>query len=148
MNISVSTSRLHSRVLLSSFRQRISSFLYILSFLYFDDYALPTLYGWACFTYFSTVFTNISSRFAYLSITGRSNAINIAERLGLPHTVIDGARNLHGIASAEINGVNMSELFLTTFVEIQHRRLEPYISVLHGFNSFGNSCTMLLCFFV
>ncbi|OAY72217.1 Endonuclease MutS2 [Ananas comosus] len=38
-------------------------------------------------------------------IPGRSNAINIAERLGLPHTVIDGARKLHGIASAEINGV-------------------------------------------
>lgn len=121
VNLSVSTSRLHSRVLPSSFRQRISSFLDMLSFLYFDDYAPPTLYGWACspcFTYFSTVFTNISSQFAYISISGRSNAINIAERLGLPHTVIDGARKLHGIASAEINGVNMSELFLMTFESI------------------------------
>lgn len=69
-------------------------------------------------------FTNISSRFAYISITGRSNAINIAERLGLPHTVIDGARKLHGIASAEINGVNMSELFLTT--------VELILSFMHG----------------
>ncbi|XP_076941882.1 uncharacterized protein LOC143611573 [Bidens hawaiensis] len=38
-------------------------------------------------------------------IPGRSNAINIAERLGLPNVVVDNARELHGTASAEINEV-------------------------------------------
>ncbi|XP_019059458.1 PREDICTED: uncharacterized protein LOC104825164 isoform X2 [Tarenaya hassleriana] len=38
-------------------------------------------------------------------VPGRSNAINIAERLGLPHAIIDGARELYGSASAEINEV-------------------------------------------
>ncbi|XP_077233538.1 DNA mismatch repair protein MutS, type 2 isoform X2 [Tasmannia lanceolata] len=38
-------------------------------------------------------------------IPGRSNAINIAERLGLPSIVIDSARELHGTTSAELNGV-------------------------------------------
>lgn len=38
-------------------------------------------------------------------IPGRSNAINIAERLQLPNVVVDNARELHGTASAEINEV-------------------------------------------
>ncbi|XP_004490531.1 uncharacterized protein [Cicer arietinum] len=38
-------------------------------------------------------------------IPGRSNAINIAERLGLPSVVIDSARKLYGSASAEIDEV-------------------------------------------
>lgn len=38
-------------------------------------------------------------------IVGRSNAINIAERLGLPSVVIDSARKLYGSASAEIDEV-------------------------------------------
>ncbi|KVH88399.1 DNA mismatch repair protein MutS, core [Cynara cardunculus var. scolymus] len=38
-------------------------------------------------------------------IPGRSNAINIAERLELPNVVVDNARELHGTASAEINEV-------------------------------------------
>ncbi|KAF5769766.1 putative DNA mismatch repair protein MutS, core domain superfamily [Helianthus annuus] len=38
-------------------------------------------------------------------IPGRSNAINIAERLGLPNVVVENARDLHGTASAEINQV-------------------------------------------
>lgn len=38
-------------------------------------------------------------------IVGRSNAINIAERLGLPSVVIDTARKLYGSASAEIDEV-------------------------------------------
>ncbi|PWA70532.1 DNA mismatch repair protein MutS, core [Artemisia annua] len=38
-------------------------------------------------------------------IPGRSNAINIAERLGLPKVVVGNARELHGTASAEINEV-------------------------------------------
>ncbi|KAG9455373.1 hypothetical protein H6P81_008277 [Aristolochia fimbriata] len=38
-------------------------------------------------------------------IPGRSNAINIAERLGLPGNILDGARKLYGVASAELNGV-------------------------------------------
>ncbi|CAJ1970580.1 unnamed protein product [Sphenostylis stenocarpa] len=38
-------------------------------------------------------------------IVGRSNAINIAERLGLPSVVVDTARKLYGSASAEIDEV-------------------------------------------
>ncbi|CAI8585759.1 unnamed protein product [Vicia faba] len=38
-------------------------------------------------------------------IPGRSNAINIAERLGLPSVVIDTARKLYGSSSAEIDEV-------------------------------------------
>ncbi|XP_078447929.1 DNA mismatch repair protein MutS, type 2 [Wolffia australiana] len=38
-------------------------------------------------------------------VPGRSNAINIAERLGLPSVVLENARKLYGTASAEINGV-------------------------------------------
>ncbi|KAF6156774.1 hypothetical protein GIB67_033243 [Kingdonia uniflora] len=38
-------------------------------------------------------------------VPGRSNAINIAERLGLPNTVVNDARELYGTASAEINEV-------------------------------------------
>ncbi|WZZ44436.1 hypothetical protein YC2023_040695 [Brassica napus] len=37
--------------------------------------------------------------------TGRPNAINIAERLGLPCDIINSARGLYGSASAEINEV-------------------------------------------
>lgn len=36
---------------------------------------------------------------------GRSNAINIAERLGLPGKVVDNARELYGAASAGIDEV-------------------------------------------
>ncbi|KAJ4726784.1 putative DNA mismatch repair protein MutS [Melia azedarach] len=38
-------------------------------------------------------------------VPGRSNAINIAERLGLPSIVVQNARQLYGAASAEINEV-------------------------------------------
>ncbi|XP_061339173.1 uncharacterized protein LOC133285881 isoform X2 [Gastrolobium bilobum] len=38
-------------------------------------------------------------------VPGRSNAINIAERLGLPSVVVDAARKLYGSASAEIDEV-------------------------------------------
>ncbi|XP_051138421.1 uncharacterized protein LOC127256451 [Andrographis paniculata] len=38
-------------------------------------------------------------------VPGRSNAINIAERLGLPVEILDGARELYGAASAEINEI-------------------------------------------
>ena len=37
--------------------------------------------------------------------TGRSNAINISEKLGLDSAVVSKARELHGAASAEINEV-------------------------------------------
>ncbi|PSS04520.1 Endonuclease [Actinidia chinensis var. chinensis] len=38
-------------------------------------------------------------------VPGRSNAINIAERLGLPNIILDNARELYGEVSAEINEV-------------------------------------------
>ncbi|KAK8466903.1 hypothetical protein PHAVU_008G188400 [Phaseolus vulgaris] len=38
-------------------------------------------------------------------VPGRSNAINIAERLGLPSVVVDTSRKLYGSASAEIDEV-------------------------------------------
>ncbi|WOL06224.1 hypothetical protein Cni_G14956 [Canna indica] len=38
-------------------------------------------------------------------VPGRSNAINIAERLGLSYAIVDDARKLLGTASAEINEV-------------------------------------------
>ncbi|PIN22927.1 hypothetical protein CDL12_04364 [Handroanthus impetiginosus] len=38
-------------------------------------------------------------------VPGRSNAINIAERLGMPVEILDNARELYGAASAEINEV-------------------------------------------
>ncbi|XP_020582046.1 uncharacterized protein LOC110025737 isoform X2 [Phalaenopsis equestris] len=38
-------------------------------------------------------------------IPGRSNAINIAEKLGLPYTILSAARRLHGETSAEINEI-------------------------------------------
>ncbi|XP_059304422.1 uncharacterized protein LOC132056304 isoform X2 [Lycium ferocissimum] len=38
-------------------------------------------------------------------IPGRSNAINIAERLGIPDVIVHKARELYGAASAEINEV-------------------------------------------
>ncbi|THF98773.1 hypothetical protein TEA_017845 [Camellia sinensis var. sinensis] len=40
-------------------------------------------------------------------VPGRSNAINIAERLGLPNVILDIARKLYGAASAEINEVRI-----------------------------------------
>lgn len=39
------------------------------------------------------------------SDVGRSNAINIAERLGLPDLILDDARGRYGPASVEINEV-------------------------------------------
>lgn len=39
------------------------------------------------------------------SDAGRSNAINIAERLGLPDLILDDARGRFGPASVEINEV-------------------------------------------
>ncbi|XP_010442981.1 PREDICTED: uncharacterized protein LOC104725928 [Camelina sativa] len=49
---------------------------------------------------------NLKPTFKILwGVPGRSNAINIAERLGLPCDIIEGARELYGSASAEINGV-------------------------------------------
>ncbi|EFH42275.1 DNA mismatch repair muts family protein [Arabidopsis lyrata subsp. lyrata] len=49
---------------------------------------------------------NLKPTFKILwGVPGRSNAINIAERLGLPCDIIESARELYGSASAEINEV-------------------------------------------
>ncbi|KAF5450555.1 hypothetical protein F2P56_030889 [Juglans regia] len=49
---------------------------------------------------------NLKPTFKILwGVPGRSNAINIAERLGLPSAIVDNARELYGAASAEIDEV-------------------------------------------
>ncbi|KAH9724511.1 DNA MISMATCH REPAIR 2 domain-containing protein [Citrus sinensis] len=54
-------------------------------------------------------------------VPGRSSAINIAERLGLPGIVVQNARQLYGAASAEINEVIIEmERFKTQFLEHVH----------------------------
>ncbi|KQJ97440.1 hypothetical protein BRADI_3g30757v3 [Brachypodium distachyon] len=51
---------------------------------------------------------NLKPTFRILwGIPGRSNAINIAERLGLPLDIIESARHLLGTAGAEINALIM-----------------------------------------
>ncbi|XP_049393717.1 uncharacterized protein LOC125858080 [Solanum stenotomum] len=51
-------------------------------------------------------------------IPGRSNAINIAERLGMPDVIVHKARELYGAASAEINEVILDmERFKQNFHE-------------------------------
>ncbi|KAF5203735.1 endonuclease MutS2-like [Thalictrum thalictroides] len=55
-------------------------------------------------------------------VPGRSNAINIAERLGLPDIVVDNARELYGTASAEINEVIIEmERFKQEYQEHVHK---------------------------
>ncbi|XP_021762554.1 uncharacterized protein LOC110727298 isoform X1 [Chenopodium quinoa] len=41
----------------------------------------------------------------FWGVPGRSNAITIAERLGLPKVIVNNARGLYGVASAEIDEV-------------------------------------------
>ncbi|KAL0786372.1 hypothetical protein Bca101_002618 [Brassica carinata] len=49
---------------------------------------------------------NLKPTFKILwGVPGRSNAINIAERLELPCDIINSARGLYGSASAEINEI-------------------------------------------
>ncbi|KAF8008329.1 hypothetical protein BT93_K2108 [Corymbia citriodora subsp. variegata] len=53
-------------------------------------------------------------------IPGRSNAISIAERLGLPGTIVNDARELYGSASAEINElITDMEKYKQNFRELQ-----------------------------
>lgn len=59
----------------------------------------------------SLSFLAFDINFQNIHITGRSNAVNIAERLGLPLDVLDGAHKLHGTARAEINEVKLSKEF-------------------------------------
>ncbi|XVF53264.1 hypothetical protein PTKIN_Ptkin05aG0085400 [Pterospermum kingtungense] len=52
-------------------------------------------------------------------VPGRSNAINIAERLGVPSIVVKNARQLYGAASAEIDEVIIDmETFKQNFQEL------------------------------
>jgi len=51
---------------------------------------------------------NLKPTFKILwGIPGRSNAINIAERLGLPSDIVESSRRLLGTAGAEINALIM-----------------------------------------
>ncbi|KAK2972814.1 hypothetical protein RJ640_028342 [Escallonia rubra] len=62
-------------------------------------------------------------------VPGRSNAINIAERLGLPDIVISKARELYGPASAEINEVIVDmERFKQNFHE-HIREAQDYLKL-------------------
>nr|GMC93079.1 endonuclease MutS2 [Ipomoea batatas] len=86
----------------------------------FDEVKLKPTYKilWGvpvrCFCYYATgpfvVVPPLAEAFfsktneAYLT-AGRSNAINIAERLGIPKVILDNARELYGVANAEINEV-------------------------------------------
>ncbi|XP_031097762.1 uncharacterized protein LOC116001926 isoform X2 [Ipomoea triloba] len=42
---------------------------------------------------------------AVMAKSGRSNAINIGQRLGIAEVILDNARELYGVANAEINEV-------------------------------------------
>ncbi|KAL8538171.1 hypothetical protein ACS0TY_000217 [Phlomoides rotata] len=53
-------------------------------------------------------------------VPGRSNAINISERLGLPVEILDNARELYGAASAEINEVILD---METFKQDYHEKI-------------------------
>ncbi|XP_055825259.1 uncharacterized protein LOC129893863 isoform X2 [Solanum dulcamara] len=67
-------------------------------------------------------------------IPGRSNAINIAERLGIPEIIVHKARELYGAASAEINEVILDmERFKQNFHEQVHesQRLLKLTKGLH-----------------
>ncbi|KZV43123.1 hypothetical protein F511_04515 [Dorcoceras hygrometricum] len=60
-------------------------------------------------------------------VPGRSNAINIAERLGMPAEILDNARELYGAASAEINEVIVDmERFKQEYHE-QIREVQLYL---------------------
>ncbi|XP_030512734.1 endonuclease MutS2 isoform X2 [Rhodamnia argentea] len=62
-------------------------------------------------------------------IPGRSNAISIAERLGLPDTIVNDARELYGTASAEINElITDMEKYKQEFRELQ-RDSQSYLIV-------------------
>jgi len=65
---------------------------------------------------------NLKPTFRILwGIPGRSNAINIAERLGLPLDIIGSARQLLGTAGAEINALIMD---MEKFKQEYHEQLQ------------------------
>ncbi|KAL8139725.1 hypothetical protein V2J09_005746 [Rumex salicifolius] len=66
---------------------------------------------------------------AVMSISGRSNAINIAERLGLPNKIIDSARELYGTTSSEIDEIiaDMEKFKLETVEKV--REAAHYLKV-------------------
>ncbi|KAK4734818.1 hypothetical protein R3W88_009079 [Solanum pinnatisectum] len=65
-------------------------------------------------------------------IPGRSNAINIAERLGMPDVIVHKARELYGAASAEINEVILDmERFKHNFHE-QARESQRLLKLTKG----------------
>ncbi|XP_044449505.1 endonuclease MutS2 isoform X2 [Triticum aestivum] len=65
---------------------------------------------------------NLKPTFRILwGIPGRSNAINIAERLGLPLDIIESSRHLLGTAGAEINALIMD---MEKFKQEYHEQLQ------------------------
>ncbi|GAB2293906.1 hypothetical protein Dimus_028118 [Dionaea muscipula] len=68
-------------------------------------------------------------------VPGRSNAINIAERLGLPKEIVDNARELYGSASTEINEVILDMERFKQHVQEHIHEAEHFLKLskdLHG----------------
>ncbi|KAL4594593.1 hypothetical protein ACB092_12G030100 [Castanea dentata] len=72
---------------------------------------------------------NLKPTFKILwGVPGRSNAINIAEKLGVPSIIVDNARELYGSASAEIDEVitdmeRLKQDFKEYLEEAQHHMM-------------------------
>jgi dsDNA-specific endonuclease/ATPase MutS2 len=78
-------------------------FLMSIQFLSFCIYCSNSAFENACMEFDDL---NLKPTYKILwGVPGRSNAINIADRLGLPCDIIESARELYGSASAEINEV-------------------------------------------
>lgn len=58
---------------------------------------------------------------------GRSNAINIAERLGLPDLILDDARGRYGPASVEINEVTCLTMRVGKYLSKIYYKIETNI---------------------
>ncbi|KAL0400541.1 UNVERIFIED_CONTAM: Endonuclease MutS2 [Sesamum latifolium] len=67
-------------------------------------------------------------------VPGRSNAINIAERLGLPVEILDNARELYGAASAEINEVIVD---MERFKQDYHNKIHEAQHYMRGITQYS-----------
>ncbi|KAL6508271.1 hypothetical protein OROHE_021813 [Orobanche hederae] len=72
-------------------------------------------------------------------VPGRSNAINIAERLGLPVQILDNARELYGAASAEINEVIVD---MERFKQDYHKKVHEAQHYLRALKETSSKSTL------